>query len=145
MTSVYDETESESSSLKAKDLGGNDVILTIKATTIREFDEKTDDGQEYKKKRVDLAFNETDKTMVLNATNLDMVVSHYGEDRSSWPGQSLTFYPTTTRFGNDTVPCIRIRPPASGANVSKGLPSAPPPAETVGNAEDHPFAPGNDY
>ena len=145
MTSVYEETESESSSLKAKDLGDSDVILTIQATVLKEYDEENDDGEKYKKKRVVLSFDETDKTMVLNATNLDMVVSHHGEDRSAWPGQSLTFYTTTTKFRGDMVPCIRIRPPVSGAKVSKGLPTAPPPTDTVADSSQHPYAPGNDY
>lgn len=146
MSSVYQETESESSSLKAKDLGDGDVLLTIQATSLKEFDEKSDDGDEYKKKRIVLAFSETDKTMVLNATNLDMVVLHHGEDRSQWPGKTITLYCATTKFRGDTVPCIRIRPPVSGAHVSRGLPgSAPPPQETVADAEAHPFAPGNDY
>ena len=145
MTSVYEETESESSALKVKDLGGNDVMLTISATTLKEFDEETDAGEAYKKKRIVLAFSETDKTMVLNATNLDMVVSHHGEDRSDWPGKSLTFYPATTKFRGETVPCMRIRPPVSGTKVSKGLPTAPAPTDTAENPDDHPFAPGNDY
>lgn len=122
MTSVYDETETESNHLKAKDLAGSDVILTIASTSMDEFDQKNQKGEEYKKKKIILAFTETDKTLVLNAGNLDMVVSHHSEDRATWPGKKITLWPTTTPYGNDIVPCIRIRPPAAGENVSVGLP-----------------------
>lgn len=135
MTSVYDETESVSNSLKAKDLGQSDVILTINSTEIAEFDEKNKDGIEYKKKRINLAFAETDKTLILNVTNLDMVVSHHGEDRAAWAGEKITLYPSTTPYNGENVACIRIRPPAAGANVSVGLPGAAPEHQTGGMGE----------
>lgn len=136
MTSVYDETESESSALKCKDLQGSDVILTIASTDMKEFDEKADDGTEYVKKRIIVAFKETEKTMVLNATNLDSVVAHHGIDRITWAGKTITLYPTTTNFRGDQVPCMRIRPAARGSTVSQGLPTQAP------EGNDHPNAPG---
>ena len=122
MTSVYDETGSPSNALKVKDLAGSDVVLTIKGTDIAEFDETSKAGEAYKKKRVVLQFNETEKTMVLNVTNLNMVVSHYSDERDGWPGKKITLYPTTTPYNNETVDCMRIRPPATGKTVSQGLP-----------------------
>ena len=50
------------------------------------------------------------KTFVLNKTNAKTIAQLYGKDPDGWIGQAISIYPTTTKFGNETVDCIRVRP-----------------------------------
>jgi len=108
-----------SDTLAADDLQGSDVVLTIKAVEIVEFE---DDG--YKKQKPVVRFIETEKTLISNKTNSMMIGEHHGNDTDGWIGQKITLYPTKTDFAGKTVDCIRVRPPATGKTVSQGLPGS---------------------
>jgi len=98
-----------SDSIKAEDLKGKDVTLTISAMEVREFDEEGKYGL-YKAKKIVLAFKETDKTMVLNKTNGYSIADLlHIDDPEQWIGCKITIFPTRTSFGNKMVDCIRIR------------------------------------
>ena len=91
--------------VKAADLAGKDVTVTIKSVTM---DELTMRGGRKENKGV-IRFEKAEKKLVLNRTNADTIAAIYGKDTDDWIGKKITMYPTTTTFGRDTVECIRIR------------------------------------
>jgi hypothetical protein len=98
------------SSLKADDLDGSEVTLTIQNYIIKEFDEKDhESGETYKKRKPIFSFEETEKTFVCNVTNLRAIGAVYGKEMDEWIGKPITLFPTVTSFGDKTVPCIRVR------------------------------------
>lgn len=46
--------------------------------------------------------------LVLNKTNAFCLYRMFGGDPHSWIGRRITIYPTTTKFGRDTLDCLRI-------------------------------------
>lgn len=50
------------------------------------------------------------KPLILNKTNLKTIAKIYGPYIEDWAGKRITLYGTTTRFGSDTVECLRVRP-----------------------------------
>ncbi len=88
--------------LSAADLDGKDLSLTVESWQIEEVG--TDEEE-----RPVLYFREHKKGMVLNRTNADSIAGLYGTEVDQWIGKTIIVYPTTTRFGKKTVPCIRVR------------------------------------
>src|SRR4051812_20845287 len=79
--------------LKAADLSGKPITLTIEAATLETL--KTLEGKEQTK--TVLSFRSAKKTLPLNATNWDSVATATGADDSDdWPGHAVEVYPTTT-------------------------------------------------
>ena len=86
---------------------GKDLILKIKAVRVEDII-----GEAGRKDQGMVAhFHDSPKPMILNKTNAKtvqkVVGSPYIED---WADHSIALYATTTRFGGDTVECLRIRP-----------------------------------
>jgi hypothetical protein len=134
MTSI-DELAPPSNTLKAADLDGSEVTLTIASYTVKEFDEvdkKT--GDKYKVKKAILSFHETDKTFVANKTNRGSIAYAYGKEMDEWIDKPITLYPTMVQFGNEEVEAIRVRVTKPSAGKPKFL-------KAKGG---HPFAPEND-
>lgn len=50
------------------------------------------------------------KPMILNATNSKTIAKLYGPYVEDWQGKPITLFASTTRFGGETVECLRIRP-----------------------------------
>ena len=81
--------------------------LTIKSA---QRDEVFNPGSAKIEAKVTLAFEETDKKMVLNATNRDRIAKMYGYDHTKWPGQKIVLHKETTRLGRQpNVPCVRVK------------------------------------
>ena len=56
--------------------------------------------------------------MLLNKTNFLALAEIAGTpDAADWTGVKIEVYQTTTRYLNDTVPCLRIRRPPNRAGV----------------------------
>lgn len=87
-------------SLKAADLDGNDVTLTIMNAEAKEFD----DGS-----KIIIEFQETEKTFICNKTNATRIASIYDKDYSVWHGKKITLYPDMVEFKGDQVEAIRVR------------------------------------
>lgn len=90
------------------DVADQDLIYTIDGA----MKEEVMDPQTHKpKNKVCLAFKETDKKMVLNATNREIVaklMSTY--DYTKWIGKRIQLYKDPkVRFGRDEVGGLRIR------------------------------------
>jgi hypothetical protein len=102
--------------LKAADLGGKSLVLTIKSVSRKTL--KTHDGKEQEK--TVLHFVETDKVLPLNLTNWDAVAAATGEDDdANWPDHKIEAFPTTVIVGTESKPCVRIRAPEQGELLIK--------------------------
>ena len=99
---MYDEKEY----LYAFDLDGRDVTLTIESVAQGEL---IGDGGKKSKKPI-LSFVGAKKKLALNQTNKKILGAMYGFKVSELIGKQITIYPTTTKFGGDTMDCIRLRP-----------------------------------
>lgn len=87
--------------LEAADFTG-DTTCTIKAVDFAEVGEdKTNKGV--------LWFDEFNRSLVLNRTNLKRVIAQHGGETDEWTGKTITLYPSETDFAGRTVPCIRVR------------------------------------
>jgi len=108
--------------LKTEDLQGRAVRVIIDAVQVE--DVKSDDGIE---KKLVAHFIGKDKALILNRTNCESLEQIVGsDDYGAWAGHSVVLFPTTTKFGPKTVPCLRIRAVQAPAAP---LPPPPPPRE----------------
>lgn len=88
-------------SLRADDLGDKDVTLTIEGWAVKEFDEK---------RKIELRFAESERTLVLNKTNARSIEEMLDEsDLDHWKGAKITIYATKTDYGGKRVDCIRVK------------------------------------
>jgi hypothetical protein len=86
--------------LKAADLNGKDVTLTISAVVVDEL--IGDKGTEVKGL---ISFAGKKKQLVLNKTNGLCFKQMFGRETDAWVGKRITIYPTT--FNDE--PCIRVK------------------------------------
>ncbi len=110
----------EKAHLGAWDLQGRDVTVVIRAVSNPKL--RTEGGGTQKKPVV--FFEGTEKSLVLNKTNTATIVSLYGTKVGDWIGKRITLYPTTTKFGRETVDAIRIRP-KKPSDKPRGVQSQP--------------------
>jgi hypothetical protein len=105
--------------LKAENLATGGGKYTTMVLTIAGIDtsEPFDDG---KTQRM-LHFEEDGRTLGLNATNWDAIASITGkDDDEDWVGSVIElFVDPRVRFGNKTVPAIRVREVADGPVLTK--------------------------
>ena len=104
--------------LKASDLRGRDVTLTICPERGVRIDKVARQGGAKEPKAV-MFFAECaakakkeeaeEKALILNKTNAKTIAAIYGTETEDWKGKRITLYPTKTDFGRDRVDCIRIR------------------------------------
>lgn len=100
-------------SLKADDLKGKEWPMTVEKIDEYQFD----DG-----KKLILNFAATDKSLILNKTNARTIADMHGQDPEGWKGKEIILYPTTTTFGDQTVPCVRVRDEVERADPDEDLP-----------------------
>ena len=117
-----------------------DVTLTIERVTQGEL--RVPGGKKVDKRPI-VHFQGTPKTLVLNATNGKAIASIYSPQVETWAGKRITIYATTTSFGGETVPCIRVRPVKPPARGGGGLAAAPA-VETVIEEDAREVAPETD-
>lgn len=99
----------------AWDLEGRDVVVTIDRVTAGEL---VSEGNKKTKKPI-LHLRGKDKKIALNKTNSKIIASLYGTETTKWVGKQITIYPTTTKFGRDTMDCIRVRPVVPGGRAQE--------------------------
>jgi len=91
--------------VKAADLKGRDVTLTISAVTIEELPQ---DGAAPRMRGI-IAFAGAKKTLVLNRTNGECLKAMFGRDTGEWIGKRVTLFPAQIEsFGGQDV-AIRVR------------------------------------
>lgn len=90
------------------DCTDQDLVLTIKGV---KQEEVAQPRTNQKKKKVCLTFQETDKKMVLNATNRDIIAKLLGTwDYTKWGGTKIQLYKDPkVRFGTEEVGGLRVR------------------------------------
>lgn len=90
--------------LKADLLKGKKVTLTIKDIDVQDLVGET--GKPSAK--VIASFVERPLELVLPKTNGECMRRMFGNNPHSWIGKRVTLFPSTTKFGRETVDCIRI-------------------------------------
>lgn len=89
-----------SKNLKASDLNGKAVVVTITEVTM----EKLGDDE-----KPVVHFRGKEKGLVLNRVNSDTIAMVLGTDETDeWTGGKITLYPTKTDFQGKRVDCIRV-------------------------------------
>ena len=110
---VDDVYTSSSSFLRAPDLKGQTIPLTISEIGTHTFNE----GKPDQKVQIVLSFEGKEKKLGLNATNARTIAHLLGDDTDTWLGKQIKIFPTKTEFGGEMVDCIRIfqdAPPEAG-------------------------------
>lgn len=102
-TMNIDEIYPSTKSLKAEDLKGHTVEVTIASTEVKKFENGS---------KIVIRFEGKEKTLVVNKTNAKIIASAYGSNTDGWVGKKIQIYPDKTMFGTDLVDCIRVRIPA---------------------------------
>jgi hypothetical protein len=92
--------------LAAYELLGKDRTLTIKSVSASDLPLA---GTSKTERKPVIRFEETPKPLIANKTNARAIAKLYGPLTANWVGRKITIYPTTTRFGSETVECIRVR------------------------------------
>lgn len=111
--------------VRAWDLGGKELTVKIERVEAGVLE----NAKAKKKDRAPIVwFKGAKKPLALNRTNSKTIAAMFGNNTDDWIGKSVTIYPTTTSFGNDTVDCIRVRPRVPTAKPSD-MPNPEPPAE----------------
>jgi len=90
--------------LKAEDLQGSTVKLTIEGVGTHTFNE----GKPDQKTQIVLSFAGKEKKLGLNKTNAQTIAAQLGDETNAWNGKVIKLYPTTTDFGGTEVACIRV-------------------------------------
>ena len=84
---------------------GKDMVLTIGSVS-----RETITGTGGKKEECPVChWQENAKPMILNMTNMKTIAKMYGPYIEHWAGKKVQIYASTTKFGGDTVECLRIR------------------------------------
>lgn len=97
--------------LKAADLQGRQVTVTISHIKLEEV------GGEHKPV---MYFAGKERGLVLNKTNAMMIADTYGDETDAWQGQPVTLFEARVDFQGRTVAAIRV-------SVPKVARQAPPP------------------
>lgn len=101
---INDVYQSTSNFLRAADLAGNTVKLTIAEVGTHTFDE----GTPKQKTQIVLSFQGKEKKLGLNATNARTIATELGDNTDNWVNKDIKLYPTKTDFGGEMVDCIRV-------------------------------------
>ncbi len=114
--------------LKTEDLQGRAARVVIEMIQVEEV--KGEDGIE---KKLVAHFVGKDKALILNRTNCESIEQIVGsDDYGAWSGHTVVLFPTTTKFGAKTVPCLRIR----AVQAAAPPPPPPPPQSRVPGEDD---------
>jgi len=116
--------------LKAEDLLGKSVTVTIEAAPFEKLKNPAD-GREQGK--TVLYFVGGKKCFPLNLTNWQSCSEICGEDTDDWAGHRIVLYPAKTQMGGKIVDCIRIKSPEQSEPSPK---KAPPPDDDNGFNDD---------
>lgn len=94
--------------VRACDLKGKPHDVKIVKVTSEELQAP---GKAVKEKKWIIYFEGREKGFALNKTNAKVLVKKTGDKKSvnKWIGLTITIFPTTCKFGPETVECIRIK------------------------------------
>ena len=123
--------------VKAADLEGRTVTLTIKLLTVEEM---LNHASEKERKPV-LYFERATKGLVLNRTNAMTIAALYGDESDTWPGKRISIYPTRVKAFGQMQDCIRIREeiPALAKPQAQAVPVEEQSIDDAEDVVDNPF------
>lgn len=123
--------------VKAADLEGRTVTLTIKTLTVEEM---LNHASEKERKPV-LYFERATKGLVLNRTNAMTIAALYGDESDQWPGKRISIYPTRVKAFGQMQDCIRIREeiPAQPRPQAQAVPVEEQSIDDAEDVVDNPF------
>src|SRR5262245_12799683 len=98
--------------IKAADLGGKPLMVTIKSATIEALNNPNGGGQQDK---LLLSFVNQPKKLVCNVTNYNSISDLHGDETDNWPGKRIELYPTRASVGGKSFDAVRVRAPAGDA------------------------------
>ena len=90
--------------LKASDLNGQDLNVTITDTTVAQFD----DGH-----KIEATLSGQSKSFICNKTNARAIATAYSSDTNAWHGREVTLFPMMVDTPNGPKEAIRVRVPAA--------------------------------
>jgi hypothetical protein len=98
--------------LKASDLKGHEVKVTISRVVPEKIGDDT---------KPVLYFKGKEKGVVMNKTNANRIAARYGYETDEWSGQDIILYPDMVEFQGQTMEAIRVRVPLplAGADDSE--------------------------
>ncbi|KKL94214.1 hypothetical protein LCGC14_1866940, partial [marine sediment metagenome] len=103
--------------LKAQDLKGQRVMVTISHVTMEDI------GDESKSESKPVVFFQgKDKGMVLNKTNAAQISFMYGDESDSWCDKKIELFTMMVAFQGQQVPAIRIAPPPNVPMTGQPMP-----------------------
>jgi hypothetical protein len=109
--------------VKAADLQGRTVTLTIKSLAVEEM--QTHDGKPERKPV--LYFERATKGLVLNRTNAMAIAALYGDESDDWRGKRISIYPTRVKAFGAMQDAIRVK---------EEVPAQPKPVATAPSVEE---------
>lgn len=118
--------------LKSGDLGdvGTEKRLKIKTVT-----KETHVGEREETKAC-LWFTTTDKGLLLNKTNRQVLWDAFGNDMSLWAGKVIVVFVAMTEFRGKMGPGLRVRIPPPKDDYRAPAPKKPPPKPQVEEEPD---------
>jgi hypothetical protein len=112
--------------LKASDLDGKNVTVSIKSAELEEFDQE---------RKIVLGFANTEKLMVLNKTNArDIAKLLHSEETDDWVGKHITLCPREVECKGTMVLALRVL--AQKPEAHKKAPPPAPPVQTEETADE---------
>ena len=117
--------------LKAADLQGRDVMVTIERVTLEDLAGNGDD----KDVKPVVYFKGKTSGLGLNKTNANTIADLYGPETDNWIGRAITLFPTHTDFNGRQVECIRVR--VQAPNGAMPVQPAPAPAPVAAPPQQH--------
>lgn len=103
--------------LKASDLQGREVTVTISSVKIKQFD---------KGNKLLVTFYDKKKGLVANKTNSNRLAKICGStDTDDWIGKDIVLYVDLVDFQGQSVEAIRVRAPARQAEAVAPNPKSP--------------------
>ena len=118
--------------VKAGDLQGKDVALTIRSVTLEEVQHGTEKDQV-----LAIWFFKTDKGFIVNRTNANIIGKLHSDETDNWVNKRVTLYPTSVRAFGQVHEVIRVRETVPPPPAKK--PDAAPAAEVheINGPEDY--------
>ncbi len=84
---------------------------TIKVTVaLVQQEELFNTGSNKKEWKNVVRFKNAKKAVVLNATNMDAIASHHGNNPKNWIGKDIELYRANTKVRGLPTECIRVKP-----------------------------------
>lgn len=110
--------------LKAEDLQGKRVRLTIHSVAMEELGNET---------KPVASFQKTEKQLVLNRTKVSMLAELFGDESADWAGKAIVLAPGKTNYQGKMVPCINIEAAPALKNKEPEPPPDLPKSDTNGD------------